>query len=136
MYWDKVLNEVLLDKKSSQLPKVRFTNIGTIETNHNTPSGPTNQLKQKSLAVYKHKNKNYDLGPKYDGVYFTKREAECMTLLLKGKTINKTAVILNLSPRTIEFYLKNMKAKLGCRTKFELVELVLESDFLRCPDLA
>ena len=28
-------------------------------------------------------------------------------------------------------YLKNMKKKLNCRTKFELIALVVESDFLK-----
>ena len=53
-----------------------------------------------------------------------------MVHILKGKTISKVAVILELSPRTVEFYLKKMKSKLDCRTKSELMEKVLESDFL------
>jgi DNA-binding CsgD family transcriptional regulator len=62
--------------------------------------------------------------------YFTKREAECMVLLLRGKTINSVANILKLSPRTVEYYIKNMKSKLGCRTKFELIDLVYASEFM------
>ncbi len=73
----------------------------------------------------------YSLGERYAGIYFTRREAECMILLLRGKTINGVANVLNLSPRTVEYYIKNMKAKVGCRTKFELVDLVHASDFMR-----
>ncbi len=73
----------------------------------------------------------YRLGSKHGTVYFTRREAECMILLLKGKTINSVATILNLSPRTVEYYVKNMKSKLGCKTKFELVDLVHASDFIK-----
>ena len=72
----------------------------------------------------------YSLGRKYGSVYFTKREAECMVLLLKGKTINGVAAELTLSPRTVEYYIKNMKSKVGCRTKFELVDLVHASEFI------
>lgn len=73
----------------------------------------------------------YSLGKKYAGAYFTKREAECMVLLLKGKTVGRIANMLKLSPRTIEYYMQNMKTKLGCRTKFELVDLVNGSDFMQ-----
>lgn len=76
----------------------------------------------------------YGLGSKYGSAYFTKREAECMVLLLKGKTINSVANILKLSPRTVEYYVKNMKSKLGCRTKFELVDLVYASEFMKNVD--
>jgi DNA-binding CsgD family transcriptional regulator len=57
-----------------------------------------------------------------------------MTWLLKGKTINSIATILNLSPRTVEYYVKNMKAKIGCRTKFELIDLVYASEFMKSMD--
>lgn len=76
----------------------------------------------------------YGLGSKYGSTYFTKREAECMVLLLRGKTIGSVANILKLSPRTVEYYIKNMKSKLGCRTKFELVDLVYASDFIKNVD--
>ena len=76
----------------------------------------------------------YGLGSKYGSAYFTKREAECMVLLLKGKTINSVASMLNLSPRTVEYYIKNMKSKLGCRTKFELIDLVYASEFMKNVD--
>lgn len=76
----------------------------------------------------------YGLGSKHGNAYFTRREAECMVLLLKGKAINSVANILKLSPRTVEYYIKNMKAKLGCRTKFDLVDLVYASEFMKNVD--
>jgi len=54
-----------------------------------------------------------------------------MIWLLKGKTINGVATILELSPRTVEYYIKNMKTKVGCRTKFELIDLIHASDFIK-----
>ena len=84
-------------------------------------------LGKRSLAAY-------GLGSKYGDAYFTRREAECMVLLLKGKTINSVADILELSPRTVEYYIKNMKFKIGCRTKFELVDLVYASEFMKNVD--
>ena len=78
--------------------------------------------------------KVYALGDRFGRIYFTKREAECMVHLLRGKTIARVALELKLSPRTVEFYLKNMKTKLGCRTKFELIDLVINSDFMKNVD--
>lgn len=74
--------------------------------------------------------KVYSLGAQYGRAYFTRREAECMARFLKGKTLTRVAEDLQLSPRTVEFYLKNMKAKLGCRSKYELLEKVHASDFM------
>jgi DNA-binding CsgD family transcriptional regulator len=121
MYWDKVLREVL--NKHIAVQEYKVTNVATLYSNKMQQS-----LKK---TLYQTGKKNYCLGPKYNGAYFTKREAECMMMLIKGKTINKAAIALRLSPRTVEFYLKNMKAKVRCRTKHELIEKVLESSFLQ-----
>jgi DNA-binding CsgD family transcriptional regulator len=69
------------------------------------------------------------LGVGCGDLYFTKREAECVVWLLKGKKFSEIATILNLSSRTVEYYMKNIKAKVGCRTKLELTDLVQASDF-------
>ena len=76
----------------------------------------------------------YKFETKYGNAYFTKREAECMTWLLKGKTINSTATLLEISPRTVEYYVKNMKIKTGCRTKFELIDFIYASEFMKTVD--
>lgn len=80
------------------------------------------------------RKKRYTLGTQYPQKYFTKREAECMVLLLKGNMIDCMAKRLKLSPRTIEYYLKNMKAKVDCRTKFELIDLINTSEFMQYVD--
>lgn len=64
-------------------------------------------------------------------LYLTYREAQCMLLFIHGKTVIKAAQCLALSPRTVEYYLNNMKSKLKCRTKSELIELILQTQFLQ-----
>lgn len=49
------------------------------------------------------------------------REKQCVVLLISGKRIKEIAIELGLSPRTIESYLNNLKVKLNCRDKVELV---------------
>jgi len=55
------------------------------------------------------------------------REKECVKLLVQGKSAKESASLLKLSPRTIEFYFENIKNKLLCSSKQEIV--VLAKDF-------
>jgi DNA-binding CsgD family transcriptional regulator len=52
---------------------------------------------------------------------FSKREQDCIKLTLQGQTMLEMAKTLGLSPRTIESYLNNLKMKLNCYTKSELI---------------
>ena len=72
----------------------------------------------------------YFVGGIYKGVYFTRREAQVLFHLLKGKTIPEVAQKLSLSPRTIEFYVKNMRLKLGAYSKDELIEKIKNTDIV------
>jgi DNA-binding CsgD family transcriptional regulator len=51
----------------------------------------------------------------------SKREKECLQHLTSGMTAKKIARILNLSPRTVEFYIENLKKKFACSNRTELV---------------
>ena len=59
---------------------------------------------------------------------FSQREMQCLKLLLQGKSAKEIARILDLSPRTVEFYIRNMKKKTHCRTRSELILKALEKD--------
>lgn len=50
----------------------------------------------------------------------SKREKECLHALALSRTAKDTAMQLNLSHRTIQFYLENIKNKLNCNSKQEL----------------
>lgn len=125
MYWKKVLQEFL----NKDVPKqdFLFTNFGELkkrQQGHKANFVQSNNNKRGRIL------KTYPLGNKYKDLYFTRREAECMVWMLEGKTLDLVAEILHLSPRTIEFYLKNIKTKLGCHTKRQAIELVRASNFL------
>jgi DNA-binding CsgD family transcriptional regulator len=74
--------------------------------------------------------KRYYLAGEYEGIYLTKREAQCINYLAKGNTAKQMGKILNLSPRTIEFYIENAKHKLNCHTQTELIAKAIECRFL------
>ncbi|EKE01973.1 MAG: LuxR family transcriptional regulator [uncultured bacterium] len=121
MLWNDVIKEVMKRKANGQKTNL-LSDEDSEDAYAKTKENKRNRTRH--LAAY-------GLGEQYGTIYFTKREAECMVLLLKGKTINGVATILKLSPRTVEYYIKNMKTKVGCRTKFELIDLVYASDFIK-----
>lgn len=55
---------------------------------------------------------------------FTAREIDCMRTLTTTYSIKKCALKLNLSPRTVESYLNNIKSKLGIASKAKLLDYI------------
>lgn len=119
-YWDKIIQEVV--NKDDGKQNFVFTNLRKVNSIANVQSTPASSKTRKL--------RTYNLGKNCEGVSFTQREAECMLQILQGRTISQTGHALALSPRTVEFYIKNMKIKLKCRTKSELIGKVLNSDFM------
>lgn len=61
-------------------------------------------------------------------ISISNREYQCIKLLLQGKSTKEISSLLNLSPRTVYFYVTNAKYKLGCSTKSQLLNIL--SDLL------
>lgn len=53
----------------------------------------------------------------------SKRERECLELFRQGHSAQAAAARLNLSRRTVEHYYENIKNKLGCTSKWDLLNL-------------
>ena len=53
-------------------------------------------------------------------IYLTQRELECLHWIANGKTIEMTAMILNVSPRTVKAHIAHIKEKSGCCNFFQL----------------
>jgi DNA-binding NarL/FixJ family response regulator len=64
-------------------------------------------------------------------IYFTPREIDATLLLQKNYTVKEIAEELKLSARTVEFYVKNIRTKLKCTSKAEVVKFVSHPDFLK-----
>jgi DNA-binding CsgD family transcriptional regulator len=56
------------------------------------------------------------------------RELQCLHLLSKGSTSKDIANLLHLSFRTVEHYLSNIRLKVDCDDKAELIKLYREND--------
>ena len=59
-------------------------------------------------------------------VNLSKRETDVLSMLYQGLSAKATAQRLNLSPRTVEHYLENLKNKLGLTRKSELLRFYIE----------
>ena len=127
MYWDDILQEVL----NKDNPDYTFRLTSVREHQDGVESKMRKKPEQKNTA---NTVKSYLLGGKHGSVYFTRREAECMLNIMKGRTIPQVAQTLSLSPRTIEYYINNMKIKLHCISKSELIQKVFDSEFLQNVD--
>jgi DNA-binding CsgD family transcriptional regulator len=54
-------------------------------------------------------------------VKLTERQQNCLSLFAKGKKMKEIGNVLNLSERTVEFYLRNIMKKAACQTKSQLI---------------
>ena len=110
MHWKQLIDEVLAKKAAKK------------------------QSNSQAKKSYHRSNKKYELDAQCSGVSLTLREAQCVLLVLQGKTAIESADVLHLSRRTIEFYLANIKTKLKCRTKSKLIEKILKTNFMQLVD--
>ena len=74
-----------------------------------------------TLYQIDHYNKNLQL---------TQREAECLFLLVRGKTAKEIALFLEISTRTIESYIESIKNKMGVSTRSEIIATAIEQGML------
>jgi DNA-binding CsgD family transcriptional regulator len=120
-YWASVVNEVVNCHKSDL--DFCFTDMGeNLERVRNRDARRRRRSRQSQPVVLS--KSLYRIGGIYNELYLTQREAETCHYLLQGYTIPATGAQLGLSPRTIEFYVKNIKLKLSVKTKHELVEVL------------
>lgn len=61
--------------------------------------------------------------------YLTEKEAESLYWLSEGKTSEEIGIILNCSKRTVEKQIEQIKDKLGCYTKSDLIKLCVSNNF-------
>ena len=116
-YWKAIIQEVI-NKEKSTYP-LRLTNTvirGDLEKNHEKP-----------IKVVQ----RYYLSEPYEEIYFTTQEAKCLLHCKKNSRYRSISQALNISERTVEFYLKNMRSKLSCKTKKELLKVTEQGKFFQ-----
>lgn len=76
------------------------------------------------------KKKSYPIVTKFGDISLSAHECECLLYLIGGKSAKDTAHYTGASPRTIEWHLENVRMKLGCTHRAELVDRLLENGFV------
>jgi len=61
-------------------------------------------------------------------IKFTLKEIDVISALINGKSIKSIAALLNLSPKTVETHLRNIKQKLNCSSKETVIDFIEKSD--------
>lgn len=69
--------------------------------------------------------KRYILSGKYEGIVLPKREADTLGYLAQGNSIKEIAKLMQLSPRTVRYYIDNAKNRLKTTRKSELIKIAL-----------
>lgn len=66
-------------------------------------------------------------GSRIDNTYFTKREISILRNIIRGNSAHVVGNILNISQRTVETHIQNIKIKLGVRSKAEIIQKILDN---------
>lgn len=62
----------------------------------------------------------------WNGCVVSKREFECANRLVDGLSAKEIAKLMNISHRTVEKYIENLKYKLNCRNQKKLILIILK----------
>lgn len=67
---------------------------------------------------------------KYGDFIFSRRQAEVIAYLLRGYSAGNIGKILNISKRTVETHIINVKNQLGCQKKTEIIDQAFKYGFI------
>ena len=81
----------------------------------------------KSSSSKKTKQIIHQLKSTYDEFKLTPRESEALYYLMRGKTAKETAQRLNIHFKTVEKHHENIRTKLNCNSRSEVIEKAINS---------
>lgn len=90
--------------------------VGTNNKNGDTLKNNQNQFLQEI------ETKKYIIQATHRKISITRQELNIIQHITKGYTMKETARILNISPRTAESYLNNVRHKLGCSRRSDIIK--------------
>ena len=114
LYWKQLLATVIAKHQ-----RLHDNNQGDLAM-----SNPANKTKPRAKGI---NIEFYEL--EREPLYLTARETQCLIYIMRGLTLRETSNNVSLSVRTVEFYFSNIKKKIGCRKKSEVIALLLASNF-------
>ena len=102
--------------KEAKKPKNQITIVNSSDFERNSNNHPLAlvNIKQKDILVLKHKDTKLNLT-------LSVKQSECLKLLLQSYSAKEIAKNMDLSYRTVEHYIENIRNKLNCRNIKELI---------------
>jgi len=76
-----------------------------------------------------------EIGKDFYRNQLTKREKEILQYVVLGCTAKKIGQLLNISFRTVEAHINNLKLKLHCDSKSDIVFIVMKSGLIHQLDI-
>ncbi|KTC86988.1 LuxR C-terminal-related transcriptional regulator [Legionella brunensis] len=141
------VNEEVLPQKNKLLRKQMTGTIYPIFTQGSKPKAIMGVVKSKylpfkltletAISMSKEEMDNNFIRRSYPVIVYdkkitlSKREIQCIIELLKGKNAKEIAEIFELKQTTIEFYLENIKEKLGAISKSSLIMTVFNQKVIQ-----
>jgi len=101
---------IVLGQHSLSESLTKITELGVFDANAITPK---KNITAEDITV--------------NNVHLTPREIQCLRLTVKGYTAKMIARQLDISYRTVEEYLLNVRIKMGASSKSELIQMTLDN---------
>ncbi len=61
----------------------------------------------------------------------TSRESQCLFYILRGRSAKEIASLLNISDKTVNFHVENIKKKWNCRTRSDIFDVAYDYGFFK-----
>lgn len=106
-YFDENIKALIEDKKKAKFGFLKFPADYSIPLQTEIPLQIVQQFLEETFFI------KQTLKTKENNIHLSKRELECLYYVSLGKTIKEIARVLELSPRSVEFYLNNVKKRSG-----------------------
>lgn len=117
-------------KKPAYADDHRFLGVYTKAVSlHETQMSPfASDIYKRACSIYnvnKAMGVAYEIVDSYNAHGFTAQESNVLFLTTYGQSMSRIAGLLNLSPRTIESHINNLKNKTGLRSKEQLIQYAI-----------
>ncbi len=117
---DDTGNTIAIIDQFTDITHNSFINLSSIMDDH--------QFVQSKFI--KEKQFSYTITDTIEQFDISKRQLECLYYLIRGKSSSEVGAILALSKRTVETHIENIKTKLNCKTKSQIIEKAISKGFL------
>lgn len=122
LYFKDKANDLLKLCAANRIMMPKF--LDTNKANIATPAAK--EIRNKFLKAIQHNR--YFIDKNQTDVYLTRRELECLHMIANGYTAKETGKLLNISPRTVEDYVANIKLKLRYNTMAQAIKFYWEGN--------